>query len=202
MIVEVVHSSIDPKRLQDLINFCKMVEQTEPDIANNWKVTDWQLTPASLFHVLLIQKRFDTGGLCLLYEDDQIVAVSGFYQSDIHPSIHVFGARAWVLKEKRRNLIVAEHILPIQVQRMIANGADMGIISFTDRTKRFAELIKRTNENFVEGKSVFFFGDRYPSLYRDMTMLDFPVTINHTKQWILIKKFSDFEFDFHQISHT
>lgn len=202
MYIKVVTSVVTANELSDLVAFCREVEQSSPDIATNWKVTDWQLEPASLFHVLLIQKRFDTGGLCLLYENQKIIAISGFYKSDIHPDIHIFGARAWVLKEKRMNLLIAENILPVQIEMMCHNQAKMGLITFTDRTKRFAELIKRSNENYVEGKPLFFFGDRYPQLYRDMIMLEFPITVNHVKQWALVKKFDQsFDFDFNTIRH-
>lgn len=200
--VEIVDSAIGGKHLTNLVKFCSQVETTSPKIATNWKVTEWELEPACLLHVLLIQQRFDTGGLCLLYEDDSIVAISGFYQSDIHPDIHIFGVRAWVLQEKRRNLLIAENILPLQLNRMIQNEAKIGVITFTDRTKSFATLIERSNKNYVEGKPLFFFGDRYPQLYRDMRMVPYPVTINFTKQWILVKKLdTHFDFDFESIKH-
>jgi hypothetical protein len=107
--------------------------------------------------------------------------------------------RSWVIKQFRHNLLIAEHLLPYQLQELSKRKADFAVITFNESTKAFAKLIERSNKN-AEANRKFFFADKYPQIYRDMQLWPEPVKIKNVKQWILIKKLSNTHFDWSKLN--
>ena len=191
----------DAKELKDLEIFCAEAGlEKEHEASANMDAKNWQNNKASLLYLLLIEKRFITGhgGLYCLYKNEEIIAVSGYYRSDFHAEIFLFGVRSWVLKKYRLNLIIAEKFLPHHLKDIKNLKGQIAIISFNETTKSFAHLIARANRS-SQASSKFFFGDRYPGIYRDMIFYPQPVCIKNSKQWILIKKLDQMDFDWSKI---
>lgn len=201
-IVDVYSDLVSPSYLLDLENFCLKAESEKKHAAaSNMQATNWQQSNSSLLYLLLNEKRFskDKGGLQLLYENNELVAVSGFYKADFDPNIYIMGVRSWVLKEHRFNLLIATQILPYHVTKIEERGAHTAIISFNETTRSFAKLIERSNKD-PDAKLKFFFGENYPDIYKDMTLWPKPVRIKDVKQWVLIKKLKPNNFDWNSIN--
>ena len=198
MKVELIFSDdYRPESLEKLKTFCQQAEkETKHASSTNMDFTTWETNTASLLYIFLREKRFrkEDGGLLLLYENEDVIAVSGFYRSDFHSDIFILGVRSWVLKDRRFNLLIGEQLLPIQIEEILKKGGKLAVLTFNDATKSFAKLIERSNRD-PEAQSKFFFGERYPELYKDMVFYPNPVRIKNTRQWILIKTLKPFEFD-------
>ena len=165
------------------------------------EVDNWENKPESLLYLLLIEKRFakETGGLSLLYSESKIIALSGYYKSDFNSEIFVIGVRSWVLKEHRFQLLIANEILPEQIEQVNKHGGKTAIITFNESNKAFAKLIDRTNKN-LNSKIKFFFGKNYPEIFRDVIVWPNPVRIKNVKQWIIIKHLRPSTFDWDSIA--
>jgi len=202
-IVELFSENIDPLWLDKVKGFCQAAfDENKHEARANMKVDNWQSTPESLLYLLITEKRFSQkiGGLQLLVDEaDNIVALSGYYQSDFDPSIYIIGVRSWVLKQHRHKLLLAEHLLPYQLAELQRRNSSFAVISFNESTQAFAKLIERSNKS-SNPNFKFFFGDKYPELYKDMFLWPEPVRIKNVKQWILIKKLSDSHFDWSQLN--
>lgn len=202
--VKILYSDkYEAKELKDLETFCtKAGLEKEQEASINMAAENWQSNKASLLYLLLIEKRFTTGsgGLYCLYKNEEIIAVSGYYRSDFHAEIFLFGVRSWVLKKYRLNLIIAEKFLPHHIEDIKNLKGRIAIISFNETTKAFAHLIARANRSSQASSSKFFFGDRYPEIYQDMIFYPQSVCIKNSKQWILIKKLDQMDFDWSKIA--
>ncbi len=202
MKIEVMYSdNYSEVQLSRLEKFSMLAGQEEKQVASvNMDIRNWEQNNASLLYLLLREKRFskEKGGLFTLLNKDEVIAVSGFYQSDFNPEVYVFGCRSWVLKEHRLNLLIAEKLLPAQLVAIEHLGGKAAIISFNESTKAFAKLIERSNKS-IESTKKFFFGERYPGLYHDMILHQNPVFIKNSKQWILIKYLKSFKYDWKEL---
>lgn len=202
MHVEVMYSDeYTEDQLSRLEKFCTLAGQESKQAASvNMDSRHWEQNNASLLYLFLKEGRFSRsqGGLYTLLNDGEMIAVSGFYRADFHPEVFVFGVRSWVLKEFRLNLVVAENLLPEQLKEIEIRGGKAAILSFNESTKAFAKLIERSNKS-AESKRKFFFGERYPDLYRDMIFYEKPVLLKNSKQWILIKYLKPFQYDWSQL---
>lgn len=205
-ILEIFSDDVADDIFLKLKKFCQSAfDENKHEARKNMDVEGWESNNASLLYLLLMEKRFtkDSGGLQLLLESDEIVAVSGFYRSDFEPGVYLMGVRSWVLKDHRFNLLIANYLLPYQLQQIKSRGGHTAAISFNESTQSFARLIKRTNEGRSKTSSSrlkFFFGENYPELYKDMVLWEKPVKIKGVKQWVLVKKLSESAFDFNTIN--
>ena len=83
-ILEIHSENVSPEVFEKLKLFCQLaVDENKHEARNNMQVEDWESNPASLLYLLMIEKRFSKscGGLQLLVEDNEIIAVSGYYRS-------------------------------------------------------------------------------------------------------------------------
>ena len=203
--VEVFYSDqYTSDQLSQLEEFCKSSGREEKHASSvNMVFEGWEQNTASLLYLFLKEKRFTIarGGLCCLYADGKIIAVSGFYRSDFHPEIFLFGVRSWVLKEHRLNLLIAEKLLPIHLEQIKKHRGKIAVLSFNESTRAFMKLIERSNQDKTQKKK-FFFGDRYPELYHDMKAYPKPVKIKNSKQWILIKELEPLNFDWSTLEYN
>lgn len=202
-IVELFSESIDDVWFDKIKNFCQSAfDENKHEARANMKVDNWQSSPESLLYLLKIENRFSQklGGLQLLVDEaNSIIALSGYYRSDFDPDIYVIGVRSWVLKQHRHRLLLAEYLLPYQLSELQKRHSSFAVISFNESTQAFAKLIERSNKN-GNSNFKFFFGDKYPELYKDMFLWPEPVRIKNVKQWILIKKLSDSHFDWSRLN--
>lgn len=201
-IVEVHSDSVTKEQVDQIIQFCKeALDENKHAARENMQVDGWETKPSSLLYLLLIEKRFSEakGGLQLLFLNEKIVAVSGYYSSDFDPNIYFIGVRSWVLKEHRFNLLIANWLLPFQLNEVQKRRGHTAAISFNDSTKSFGKLIERSNRN-SDTAIKFFFGEKYPDIYRDMIFWDKPLRIKNVKQWVLIKRIAPSDFDWNSLA--
>lgn len=201
-VVEVHSESVTPETFEKLMIFCRQAtDENKHDARSNMQADGWETNTSSLLYLLLTEKRFSRsrGGLQLLMNDNEIVAVSGYYRADFNDGVYLMGVRSWVLKTHRFNLLVAEYLLPFQLKEIRKHGGHTAAISFNDSTRSFAKLIERSNKS-ADAKLKFFFGENYPEIYKDMTLWERPVKIKEVKQWVLIKKLLPSDFDWNQIN--
>ncbi|MFZ3229645.1 MAG: hypothetical protein WA160_05540 [Pseudobdellovibrio sp.] len=200
--IQELHSdNPNEEQVAKIKDFCqKAVDENKHASRANMQVDSWEEKNASLLYLLIIEKRFlkEKGGLLLLLLDDQIIAVSGYYLSSFDEKIFILGVRSWVLKKYRLNLLIANWLLPYQIEQVKIRRGHTAIISFNEANKAFAKLIERSNKN-PEIKNKFFFGENYPEIYKDMIYFAKPVKIKNVKQWILIKKIEPSSFDWNSI---
>lgn len=201
-VIEIHSESVTPEILEQLMTFCRLaVDENKHDARNNMQAEGWELNTSSLLYLLLTEKRFSKsrGGLQLLMNENVIAAVSGYYRADFNEGVYLMGVRSWVLKTHRFNLLIAEYLLPFQLEEIRKRGGHTAAISFNDSTRAFAKLIERSNKS-VDAKLKFFFGENYPEIYKDMILWEKPVKIKDVKQWVLIKKLLPSDFDWNKIN--
>lgn len=201
IIVELHSDNIAIEWIEKLTEFCNLaLSENKHASRENMQVENWQEKPASLLFLLLKEKRFSkaNGGLLLLINNQKIIAVSGYYASSFNSAIYILGVRSWVLKEFRFNLLIANQLLPYQLQRVKNRQAYAAIITFNEANKSFAKLIERSNRN-PDSASKFFFGKQYPEIYKDMIFWKHPLKIKSVKQWVLIKNLKPNNFDWNSL---
>ncbi len=201
-IIEIHSENVTPELFQQLLIFCRLaVDENKHEARNNMQAEGWQKNPSSLLYLLMTEKRFSEsrGGLQLLLDNNEVVAISGYYRSDFNDGVYLMGVRSWVLKTHRFNLLVAEYLLPYQLAEIRKRGGHTAAISFNESTRAFAKLIERSNKS-QDAKLKFFFGENYPEIYKDMALWEQPVKIKDVKQWVLIKKLLPSEFDWSSIN--
>lgn len=202
-VLEVFSEEVPEGLFKKIKDFCgEAMSEDKHEARKNMHAEDWQNHKSSLLYLLMIEKRFSSqnGGMHFLFQDDKIVACSGYYRSDFDPHIFLMGVRSWTLKEHRMQLLLTHEIIPLQLEQIKQKQGKIAVVSFNEATSSFVKLIERANQK-KSGKTKLFFGDRYPDFYKDMTSLDFAVNIKGAKQWILIKKIEDYNFDWKQIAY-
>ena len=121
-VVEIHSESVTPEILEQLMTFCRLaVDENKHDARNNMQAEGWESNTSSLLYLLLTEKRFSKsrGGLQLLMNENVIAAVSGYYRADFNEGVYLIGVRSWVLKTHRFNLLIAEYLLPFQLEEIL-----------------------------------------------------------------------------------
>jgi hypothetical protein len=193
--------SLTDKEKQQFYNFCKQqsTEISQPAAINMWH-DDWKAHSNTLPYILEIESRFRNplGDFNILKLGRKIVACAGVYQSEFSKDIAIAGCRTWVSKEFRNSNLMREFILPTQKKWSIENNFKMLCLSFNEYNKNIIEVYKRRRlgetidrMNTKEQRHLFFTG---------LHIVDFPVTIQYTKQWVIYEKLDpSYNFDWSSI---
>jgi len=186
--------SLTPNEKQNFYMFCKeqSTEVSKPAAINMWH-DDWIMHNYTLPYVLEIGLRFQKplGDFNIIMLDSNFVACGGIYQSEFCSDIAIAGCRTWVSKEFRNNNLIRDWLLPAQKQWSIDNNYKMVCLSFNEYNRNIINTFKRTRlgENRLPRQ-------QYHLFYNNFNEVDFPVTIQYTKQWIIYEKLdSTFNFD-------
>jgi hypothetical protein len=173
----------------EILDFCKQAfeEKSEPSHVNMWD-DDWENNPATLPYLLYESNRFinNNGDMFLILDDNnEILAMSGVNISDFDPNVALGGVRTWLNKDMRGKFVIGRYLLPMQLKWAKDHNLKIIALTFNDYNKRLIPYFKRSGFG-IEKK-------RNPDsmFYNGQFHIDFPVTINHTKQWVLYHKIDE-----------
>ena len=186
---------------EDFFTFCKNAsKQTNlPAHKNMWN-NDWQNCPETLPYLLEVNKRFSppTGQFFILKHLDKIIACSGIYQSYFSSDVVIAGVRTWTDSNYKNQTIHGNYLLPAQKLWAINLGYKIIALSFNDYNKNIIEIFKR--RRLGEVKDRLKLRKQHHLFYNGLHTVEFPVTIQHTKQWIIYEKLDDnWNFDWSKI---
>ena len=180
------------------IEFCKheSMNDSDPAAVNMWN-ENWTESNETLPYILFKNKRFcePRGEFFLLRCNDQIIGCSGIYISDFSKEIAIGGCRTWINKNFRNQSLMRDYLLPIQKRWAIDRGLKVIALTFNDYNKNMIKIWKRIR--FGEKRS-----PRTPEhiFYNNFNELNFPVLIQHTKQWLIYENLdSQSNFDWQKI---
>jgi len=183
---KIVHSKqIDDSTYNDIYKLClKNQENTNYSI-------DWEKYPNSLLYALIKQDRFskENGGMILLYNQQNLIACSGFNKSDFDNKVFLLGSRTLVDKMYRNNQVISFYIIPIQIEE--SKKLDAKIVAFTfDVSNKFSLY-----HVFVNNKLNLLLKNKLFSTYKNLKALDHTINIYNTEQNILYIELSEYDFD-------
>lgn len=172
-----------------ILNYCKQAfaETDQPGHANMWH-TNWEEESATFPYLVYCSDRFKNGNglmLLLLDENDNILGTSGANESDFDKNVVLGGVRTWLNKELRGQFIMGRHVLPHQLMWANDSAHKTLALTFNDYNKRLIPYFTRSGLGIQKQRkpgSLFYNGQFH---------VDFPVTINYTKQWVIYHKIDD-----------
>ena len=170
----------------------KIVYDSSKDMSslNMWN-DSWHDKKNTLPYLLENTNRFNENGeFHIIYDNKEFVGCGGIYRSEFSNFIALAGTRTWINFNYRNKLIVREYLLPIQKQWAIDNKYKQVALCFNDYNKNIITMWKRNR--LGESRS-----ERLPKhmFYNGIEEIEFPVTIQYTKQWVIYEKL-DFNWDY------
>lgn len=170
-------------------------EITQPAHCNMW-ADDWNNKNNTLPYILVHTDRFSKDGQYnIAFDGNVIIGCSGVYTSSFCKELAIAGTRTWIKKEYRNKSIARDILLPAEKEWAIKNKFKAIGICFNEYNKNMPKIWKkiRFGEKRTPRQSHHLF-------YNGVNELEFPVTIQYTKQWIMYEKLDpSFEFDWSTI---
>ena len=192
----VAYDKLSPNQLDIFFAFLKEanLELDQPAHENMWD-DNWKNKNNTLPYLLEYTNRFTSGGKYnVVFDRDQIVGCSGVYTSAFCKELAIVGTRTWVAKNYRHFSIAREVLLPAEKSWAIENNFKAIAICFNDYNKNLTKIWKRVR--FGEKRTP---RQSHHIFFNGVNELEFPVTIQYTKQWIMYEKL-DPTFDFNWTS--
>lgn len=181
----------------NFFNFLKNAskEINQPAHINIWD-DNWSTKNNTLPYLLENTDRFKIGGKYhIAFDNDTIVGCSGIYTSTFCPELAIAGTRTWIHKDYRNKSIARNVLLPAEKAWAIENKFKAIAICFNDYNKNMPKIWERIR--FGEKRT---HRQSHHLFFNGVTELEFPVTIQYTKQWIMYEKLDpSFEFDWTSI---
>ena len=178
-------------------NFLRGARKETTQIAhtNMWD-DDWENKNNTLPYLLEKTDRFSKlGQYNVLFDNDNVIACSGVYTSAFCSELVIAGTRTWINKNYRNLSVAREILLPAEKNWAIGNKFKAIAICFNDYNKNMSNIWKRIR--FGEKRTP---RQSHHLFYNGVNELEFPVTIQYTKQWIMYEKLDPlFEFDWNLI---
>jgi hypothetical protein len=185
--------TLTSKERDAFVEFLKeaSTETTQPAHINMYD-NDWHTKNNTLMYILEYTDRFKNNGFYqVVFDNDKVIASGGAYASDFSKDIAILGTRTWIHKDYRHKLISREQLLPNEKKWAIENGFKIIVLTFNDYNKNLMKLWNRTR--LGESRPV---RESHHFGFNGVTELEFPVTIQYTKQWVLYEKLDpSFDFD-------
>jgi hypothetical protein len=185
----------------EFFNFLKTqsLEVDQPASVNLW-TEDWETNVSTLPYILNNTKRFDgtNGEFYILYENDLIIACGGVYISDFSKDIAIAGVRTWVSKNYRHLALNKDYLLVEHKKWAMNKNIKMIALSFNEYNKNIIQIFKRNRLGEKQGR----INSREPHniFYSGLHEVNFPVTIQYTRQWIIYEKIDNtFNFDWSKL---
>jgi hypothetical protein len=170
-------------------------EEDQPAHSNMWDLK-WEIKTNTLPYILTHTDRFKkNGSFYVLFDDSVVVACSGAYTSNFSNDVALLGVRTWIHCNYRHKLISREYLLPAQKAWAIKNNHKIVALTFNDYNKNIIKIWNRKRLGEVRtSREPHHFG------YDNVHIVDFPVNIQYTKQWVIYEKLdSNFTFDWDDI---
>jgi hypothetical protein len=165
-------------------------EITQPAHINIWD-DNWSTKNNTLPYLLENTDRFKIGGKYhIAFDNNTIVGCSGIYTSAFCPELAIAGTRTWIHKDYRNKSIARNILLPAEKAWAIENKFKAIAICFNDYNKNMPKIWERIR--FGEKRTP---RQSHHIFYNGVNELEFPVTIQYTKQWVMYEKL-DASFDF------
>lgn len=168
-----------------VFNFCQTaITDIKKPASINIDPTDWVNQPHTLMHALFIQRRFDANnraGYFLLEKEGKIIAGSGCYPLPEDPNICNVIVRGYTVKEERAKFSHGRYLLPKQIETAKQYNFKTLLFTVNEYNLHLKDGILKLSNG---GASL---GERVPESYSGWKSLDYPVTIQYTKQWCLYK---------------
>jgi hypothetical protein len=194
-IINFYHLNTPKKEL--FFNFLKDAnkETSQPAYVNMWD-DDWLNKTNTLPYLLEKTDRFNNTGLYnVLFDGDTVVACSGIYSSAFCKDLAIAGSRTWINKNYRNKSIARDMLLPVERAWAIENKFKAIAICFNDYNKNMTKIWNRIR--FGEKRTP---RQSHHIFYNGVNELEFPVTIQYTKQWVMYEKLDpSFDFDWSTI---
>lgn len=188
------------KHKEIFFDFLKSINTADPASENMWD-DDWESKNYTLPYILENTNRFtnSNGEFHIVFADDKIIACGGVYISNFSQNIALAGVRTWVDKKYRNKLVMRDILLPKQKQWCIAQNCKIVAISVNEYNRNLLMPFKRIR--LGEDKNRMSDRQPYHLFYNGAIEVEFPVTIQYTKQWVLYEKLDPrFDFDWQIIA--
>jgi hypothetical protein len=173
----------------EILDFCKQAfeEKSQPSHVNMWH-DNWENVKVTLPYILYKTDRFanDNGDMFVLLNDDnKILGMSGINVSDFDANVALGGVRTWLDIDFRGKFVIGKYFLPTQLKWAKEHNMKAMALTFNDYNKKLINNFKRSGFGIKKQRTVdsmFYNGHFY---------VDFPVIINHTKQWVVYHKIDE-----------
>ena len=174
--------------IEKFYNFCQEVGTTSKDPAAK---NMWGEGNNTLPYLLNNTDRFKypNGDFSVLFDKDKVVACSGVYRSSFDVNVAIAGVRTFVDDQYRHMSLNREYFLVEQKRWCIDNNIKIVMLTFNDYNKNLINVFKRRRL----GEKIDRCNTREPKhlFYRNFNQVQFPLTIQHTKQWAIYEKLDD-----------
>jgi hypothetical protein len=172
-----------------ILSYCKNAfeEKSEPSHTNMW-ADDWENDNAVFPYLIYVSDRFtnNKGDMFVLLDDDNsIVALSGVNISEFDDKVALGGVRTWLNKEMRGKFVIGRNLLPTQLNWAKDHGMKTIALTFNDYNKRLIPYFKRSGFGIEKKRNI------NSMFYNGQFHVEFPVTINYTKQWVIYHKIDE-----------
>lgn len=169
-----------------------------PANVNMWDV-DWKSKANTLPYKLYVEGTFNDpkGVLFIAFDEGNIIGCSGAYVSEFDTQLLIAGVRTWISNDYRNLQIPREYFLPAQKQWAIDRKINAIALSFNEYNKNIITAFNRKRLGEVRSKR-----EPHHMFYNGVNEVPFPVTIQHTKQYVIYEKLTDWDFDWESIRYN
>lgn len=167
----------------------------------NYEVDDWSNKPYTLLYVLLKTDRFNksNGGLVLIYDGDELCAVSGYNISPFNQDVYILGSRTFIKKDYQHQLIMSSYMIPTQISQ-VRNKAKMVVFLFDVENKFNLYTVYKSGKlnQFLKNKL-----NHFNNLWQNLQDCPFPISIfpGVIQNALYINLVEDFNFDWKSIQY-
>lgn len=194
------YTSLNKKEKDHFFQYLQSVKASDAQAYANMWDDNWIDKVNTLPYVLEQTDRFNdiNGEFHIIYNDSDIVACGGVYRSQFSNSVGIGGVRTWTNYKYRHQSLLRDFLLPLHKSWCIEHDMKMILLSFNEYNKNLIQVFKR--RRLGEQKERINNRESHHLFYNGVNELEFPVTIQYTKQWIMYEKLDpSFEFDWTSI---
>ena len=184
---------LDKQQYNAFVGFLKECStETDQPAHKNMYDLNWEQKNNTLLYILEKTDRFRTNGaFTILFDNLAVLACSGVYRSNFCDDFAIAGTRTWIHKNYRNKQIPREILLPHEKAWAIKNSYKAIGLCFNDYNKNIIEIFYRKRLGETRTKR-----DKHHMFYNGVNKLDYPIIIQHTKQWVIYEVLNDsFNFD-------
>lgn len=197
------YNSLSKKEKDHFFEYLQSMKATNILAYSNMWDDNWMTKINTLPYILEHTDRFDdvNGKFHIIYNDSDIVACGGVYRSQFSDLVGIGGVRTWTNDKYRHQSLLREFLLPLHKAWCVENNIKTIVLSFNEYNKNLIQVFKR--RRFGEHQERINNRKPHHLFYNGVNELEFPVTIQYTKQWIVYEILDPtFNFDWTTIKCT